>query len=101
MQSDFLVNLLEVGLLRQRAASLKPGYIIILGQDLHAPQLSPKQSYYLPLALPGWASQRLRQGLVLPVGLAEIAGPSPQFCHLFLGNCQKPGRQWPQGSDAS
>lgn len=42
----------------------------------------------LSLALPGGAFQRLKQVLstVSRAGLAETAGPSPEFCPLFLGN---------------
>lgn len=42
----------------------------------------------LSLALPGGAFQRLKQVLsaVSRAGLTEPAGPSPEFCPLFLGN---------------
>ena len=99
--SDKLLE--EVGLLRQRAAPLEPWCVPHLREGSTRSPAVPKAESLFAIG-PAWQSfSKVEAGLVpyLRAGLAETAGPSPEFCHLFLRNWQKPGPQWPQGSDPS
>lgn len=82
-----LVKFLEMGLLRQSAASLNPDASITFWKGSHIPQLCPEQSHHSSLALPQQSFSKAEAGLCLVAhaGLAETAQSLSRVLSSLLG----------------